>query len=80
MAASETRFSPFRDIGTRRRCPPYTGERPKRHGHARHAHRSTLSRVVAGYHPLLEPRVRATPTFDAQAERPRRVWVGLPSG
>ena len=51
VAASETGFSPSRDIGTRRRCLPLTAERPKRHGHARHAHRSTLCRVVAGYHP-----------------------------
>ena len=41
-----------RDIGTRWRCPPYSGERPKRHGHARLAHRSTLYKVVAGYYPL----------------------------
>ena len=51
MAASETGFSCPRDIGTRQRCPPYTGERPKRRGHARHARRSTLCMVVAGYHP-----------------------------
>ena len=44
-------FSSSRDIGTRRRCPTHSGERPKCHGHARHAHRSTLGRVVAGYHP-----------------------------
>ena len=42
MAASETGFSPSRDICTRRRCLPLTAERPKRHGHARLAHRSTL--------------------------------------
>ena len=57
MSASETGFSRPRDIGTRRRCPPHSGEPPKRHGHARHARRSTLCRVVAGYHPLLEPNV-----------------------
>jgi len=55
VAASETGFSPSNDIGTRRRCPPHSGEPPKRHGHARHARRSTLCRVVglevAGYHP-----------------------------
>ena len=51
VAASETGFSPSRDIGTQRRCPTHSGERPKRHGHARLARRSTLSRVVAGYHP-----------------------------
>ena len=51
MAASETGFSCLRDIGTRRRCPPLSAERPKRHGHTRHAHRSTLCRVVGGYHP-----------------------------
>ena len=51
MAASETGFSPSNDIGTRRRRPPYSGEPPKRRGHARHAHRSTLWMVVAGYHP-----------------------------
>ena len=51
VAASETGFSPSRDIGTRRRCLPLTAERPKRHGHARLAHPSTLCRVVAGYHP-----------------------------
>ena len=51
MSASETGFSPSSDIGTRRRCPPHSGERPKRHGHARLARRSTLCRVVAGYHP-----------------------------
>ena len=51
VAASETGFSPSHDIGTRRRCLPLTAERPKRHGHARLAHRSTLCRVVAGYHP-----------------------------
>ena len=51
MAASETGFSLPRDIGTRRRCPTHSGERPKRHGHARLARRSTLCRVVAGYHP-----------------------------
>ena len=44
-------FSRPRDIGTRRRCSPHSGERPKRRGHARHARRSTLCRVVAGYHP-----------------------------
>ena len=51
MSASETGFSSSRDIGTRRRCPTHSGERPKCHGHARNAHRSTLGRVVAGYHP-----------------------------
>ena len=51
MAASETGISRLRDIGTRRRCSPHSGEPPKRHGYARHAHRSTLCRVVAGYHP-----------------------------
>ena len=51
MAASETGFSSSRDIGTPRRCPTHSGERPKCHGHARNAHRSTLGRVVAGYHP-----------------------------
>ena len=51
MSASETGISPSRDIGTRRRCPTHSGERPKRRGHARHAHRSTLWMVVAGYHP-----------------------------
>ena len=39
MAASETGFSRLRDIGTRRRCPPHSRERPKRHGHARLARR-----------------------------------------
>ena len=52
VAVSETGFSRPRDFGTRRRCPPYSGERPKRHGHARLAHRSTFFRGVAGYHPL----------------------------
>ena len=52
MTASETGFSPPRDIGTRQRCSPHSGERPKRHGHARLSHRSTFFRVVAGYHPL----------------------------
>ena len=51
VAASETWCSRPRDIGTRRRCPTHSGERPTRHGHARLARRSTLSRVVAGYHP-----------------------------
>ena len=51
MAASEMGFSRPRGIGTRRRCSPHSGEPPKRRGHARHAHRSTLPRVVAGYHP-----------------------------
>ena len=51
MAASETRCSRPRDIGTRRRCPTHSGARPTRHDHARLARRSTLSRVVAGYHP-----------------------------
>ena len=51
MTASETGFSPSRDIGTRRRCPPHSRWRPKRHDHARLAHRSAVLRVVAGYHP-----------------------------
>ena len=52
MAAPETGFSRPRDIGTRQRCSPHSGARPNRHGYARHAHRSTLCWVVAGYHPL----------------------------
>ena len=51
MSASETGFSRPRDIGTRRRCSPHSGEPPKRRGYARLARRSTLCRVVAGYHP-----------------------------
>ena len=51
MSASETGFSRPRGIGTRRRCSPHSGEPPKRRGHARLARRSTLCRVVAGYHP-----------------------------
>ena len=51
MTASETGFSPSRDIGTRRRCPPHSRWRPKRHDHARLAHRSAVFRVVAGHHP-----------------------------
>ena len=51
VPASETRCSRPRDIGTRRRCPTHSGERPTRHGHARLARRSILCRVVAGYHP-----------------------------
>ena len=51
VAASETGCSRPRDIGTRRRCPTHSGERPTRHGHARLARRSILCRVVAGYHP-----------------------------
>ena len=51
MADSEAGFSCPRDIGTRRRCSPHSGEPPKARGHARHARRSTLCRVVAGYHP-----------------------------
>ena len=71
MAASETGFSPSRDIGTRRRCSPHSGERPKRRGHARHAHRSTLCRVVAGYHPptrTYASHQRATPGPSALGE------------
>ena len=52
VAASETGCSRPRDIGTRRRCPTHSREGPRRHGHARLARRSTLCRVVAGYHPL----------------------------
>ena len=52
VPASETRCSRPRDIGTRRRCPTHSREGPRRHGHARLARRSTLCRVVAGYHPL----------------------------
>ena len=51
VAASETWCSRPRDIGTRRRCPTHSGARPTRQDHARLARRSTLSRVVAGYHP-----------------------------
>ena len=51
VAASETGCLPPRDIGTRRRCPTHSGERPTRHGHARLARRTILCRVVAGYHP-----------------------------
>jgi hypothetical protein len=75
MSASEMGFSSSRDIVTRRRCPTHSGERPKCHGHARHAHRSTLGRVVAGYLPPYK-NLHVPPARDAQAEPPRRVWVG----
>jgi hypothetical protein len=74
--ASETGFSPSRDIGTRRRCLPLTAERPKRHGHARHAHRSTLCRVVAGYHPP-HSSLSVPPVCDAMANARRHFLLAL---
>ena len=85
MAASETGFSRPRDIGTRQRCPPHSGERPKRHGHARLARRSTLCRVVAGYHPItrtlvshehatLKPSALGESALGSAPE-----WLGIPS-
>ena len=73
--ASETRLPCPRDIGTRRRCLPHSTERPKRHGHARHARRSTLCRVVAGYHPLLEP---TCPTSARRSSRAPQASLGVP--
>ena len=51
MSARKMGFSRSRGIGTRRLCSPHSGEPPKRRGHARHARRSTLCRVVAGLTP-----------------------------
>ena len=56
VPASETRCSRPRDIGTRRRCPTHSGERPTRHGHARLARRSTLGMVWLVTTPSLEPK------------------------
>ena len=76
MSASETGISPFRDIGTRRRCPTHSGERPKRRGHARHAHRSTLWMVVAGYHPP----TRTYVSHQRATLKPRGVAGDVPQG